>query len=197
MEYIEGTCLSEVDPTQLPPLPQDVRKSIMANIVNAESALSAGGLNHRDLFPRNIILRGYPGGRASLYAAVTTGELKRSSDISVVILDFGRSDILHGKRRADDQGRPISPILRWDRRTERHIEWQLLGWVDWDWQAWLEQQWKNDTTYAPITEELRKSWLGVYDTRFTVPPPMPSRKNKESDGLQVPVMLKQRNNILH
>lgn len=196
MEYIEGTCLSEVDPTQLPPLPQDVRKSIMANIVNAESALSACGLNHRDLLPRNIILRGYLGGRAGLSAAVTTGELKRSSDMSVVILDFGRSDILHGKRRADDQGRPVSPILRWDRRTEIHTDWQLLGWVDWDWQAWLEQQWKNSTTYAPITEELRKTWLGVYDTRFTVPPPIPSRKNNEMDGLEVPIMLKQRSKIL-
>ncbi|ERF75636.1 hypothetical protein EPUS_04616 [Endocarpon pusillum Z07020] len=195
MEYIEGTCLSKVDPTQIPPLPQDGRKCIMASIVNAESALSAGGLNHRDLFPRNIILRGYLGGRAGL-AAVTTGELKRSSDFSVVVLDFGRSDILHGKRCADDQGRPISPILRWDRRTEIHIDWQLLGWVDWDWQAWLEQQWKNSTTYAPITEELRKTWLGVYDRQFTVPPPVPLRKNKETDGLEVPVMLKSRSKIL-
>ncbi|KAF7506746.1 hypothetical protein GJ744_011470 [Endocarpon pusillum] len=168
----------------------------MASIVNAESTLSAGGLNHRDLFPRNIILRGHPGGRAGLSAAVTTGELKRSSDFPVVILDFGRSDIFHGKCRADDQGRPISPVLRWDRRTEIHIDWQLLGWVDYDWQAWLEQQWKNSTTYAPITEALWKTWPGAYDTKLTAPPPVPSRKNKETDGLEVPVMLQPRSKIL-
>lgn len=60
------------------------------------------------LLPRNIILKGYRGGRAGLSTVITTGEPKRSSDIMVVILSLGISVIWHAKCCTDGQGIPVS-----------------------------------------------------------------------------------------
>lgn len=162
IEFIRGTCMCELDPTRHP-LPQSFRKNIMAKIIDAESSLSMAGLVHRDLYPRNIILCGFNGDRETMADT-------NCSSIRVVILDFGSSRICHRRSRADSTGRPISPILRWDKRRERHIDWELLGWVDWEWQPWVEERWRNSSAYAPITEELKKTWLGMYD-RIIRPPP--------------------------
>jgi hypothetical protein len=51
----------------------------------------------------------------------------------------------------------MSPILRWDRREQRHRRWELLGWVDWEWQPWLEERWKNSSIYAPATEDVARN----------------------------------------
>ena len=131
--------------------PQYQRQNLMAKIVDAESLLHACGIAHRDIHPRNIIVCGSDLG---------------DTDSRIVLIDFG-SSILIESRSVNDPDLQISPLLRWDVRRLAHSDFEALGWIDWDWQAWLEQRWSNSESCAPITDDSREHWLGWFDN----PPP--------------------------
>lgn len=149
IERILGTCMRDLDLTRIS-LPQHQRANVIAKIVDAESLLEPNGVIHGDLHPRNIILCGDDLGSASL---------------RVVLIDFGRSVLDYELDPFSEAGLPISPLLRWDTRFGRHRDFVTFGWVDWDWQQWLEQVWTGSEAYTPITEESRKHILGWFDNR--------------------------------
>lgn len=151
LERIPGTCMRDLDPLRMH-IPEHRRQNIMAKIVDAESLLFSLGVRHGDLHPRNVML---------------CGSDLDDTNLRVVLVDLGRSNLSDGNS-GDDSGLPISPLLRWDARRNVHQDFELLGWIDWDWQAWLEERWSDSKAYAPITAESREEWLGWYDN----PPPL-------------------------
>lgn len=150
IERILGTCMRDLEPNHKH-VPRYQRQNLMAKIVDAESLLFAHGVSHRDMHPRNVMLCG-----------VDLDDI----NLRVVLIDFGRSSLINNNA-VDDSGLPHSPLLRWDVRREVHENFEALGWIDWDWQAWLEERWSDSKAYAPITDVSRKDWLGVFD----IPPP--------------------------
>ncbi|KAI9695806.1 MAG: hypothetical protein M1836_006072 [Candelina mexicana] len=167
IEFISGRCMRDLDPHNFP---QPERQTIMKMIVEADSALYAHDVIHRDLHPRNILL----------CSENESGEIQR-----IVLIDFGKADV--GRNLPDvytrkyTSGIRVSPLLRWDERRKHHRkfveyrwvenQWIDLSWVDWDWQSWLYSCWENSRHYAQITPEMRQKWLGSYRTR---PLPMPT-----------------------
>ncbi len=143
MERVRGICMSDIDPTR-PQLPQHQRANVIAKIVDIDSSLKAFGVYQGDLHPRNIML---------------CGDDLGSESLRVVFIDFGQAHIVE-KGRWLDNGRPISPVLTWHVRAPTHLRFQELGWIDWDWQEWLEKRWLGSDTYAPITEDAKRFWLG-------------------------------------
>lgn len=149
IERVLGTCMRDLEPSRMHTL-QHQRANIMAKIVDAESLVFACGVIHGDMHPRNIIICGHDFEDARL---------------RVVLIDFGSSR-LDNRNLVGSSGLPISPLLRWDARRHRHESFRALGWVDWDWQPWLEQCWSGSEAYAPITDDSRDRWLGLYDRRL-------------------------------
>jgi len=149
IERILGTCMRDLEPRQNC-IPQYQRQNIMAKIVDAESLLFFHGVLHRDMHPRNVMLCGVDLADANL---------------RVVLIDLGSSSLINNNT-VDDSGLPHSPLLRWDVRCEDHYDFKALGWIDWDWQAWLEERWSDSKAYAPITDASRDYWLGP----FNIPP---------------------------
>lgn len=149
IERILGTCLRDLDPRQMH-IPQHQRANLMAKIVDAEALVFACRIIHLDLHPRNIIICSHDFEDARL---------------RVVLIDFGRSKF-DDRNQWDITGLPISPLLRWDARNRRHEIFQALGFVDWDWQPWLEQCWTGSEAYAEVTDDSRDLWLGYHDRRL-------------------------------
>lgn len=145
IERVPGACMQDLDLTQVQ-LPQHQRANVMAKIVDAESLLYACGVIQGDLHPRNIILCGDDLGSASL---------------RVALIDFGKS-VVGQYNPVNDSGLPTSPLLRWDVRAGGHKLFEGFGWVDWDWQMWLEQHWTGSEAYAPITDDAREYWLSWF-----------------------------------
>ncbi len=150
LERILGTCMRDLDPHRTF-IPQHQRKALMAKIVDADSLLSSHGVSHGDLHPRNVML---------------CGSDLDDTNLRVVLIDLGCSYLSDGNSGDDDPGDdtrlPVSPVLSWDVRRLVHTNFEALGWIDWDWQAWLEEQWSDSKAYAPITDVSRKRWLGFF-----------------------------------
>ena len=150
IERLRGTCLDRVrDPRKR--YTQEQRQNIVARWIDAESAIWCYGISHRDLEPRNIMICGNPS----------------DESFRLVVFDFGHSRVIdapiaRGDNGYDDpRGRPISPILRWcdfGRRNGSH-EFRQKGFLDWEWQPWLEQTYKDSQKYAPITPKLEEWYL--------------------------------------
>ncbi|MCJ1367075.1 hypothetical protein MMC16_006207 [Acarospora aff. strigata] len=143
MERIHGTCMRDLGLSGKQ-LSQQQRQNIMAKIVDAESLLFGCALSTGDFHPRNILLCGDDLGSASL---------------RVVIIDFGNS-VLDYPDPSNDSGLPTSPLLRWDVRRGDHKLCEEFEWVDWDWQAWLEERWTGSEAYAPVTDRAKTYWFG-------------------------------------
>ncbi|MCJ1366674.1 hypothetical protein MMC16_005804 [Acarospora aff. strigata] len=163
IERIPGTCMRDLQPRRMR-IPQHQRANVMAKIVDAESLLFSCKVGHGDLNPRNIIVCG--------------GDLG-DTDLRVVLIDLGSSRVYVDDSFIDPSGLPLSPLLRWDARGYSHQNFEALGWIDWDWQTWLEQRWSGSNAYAPITKKSREDWLGRYDNP---PPPIPLSAMYTSGG---------------
>ena len=135
MELIPGRSLYQLMTTSLP---RTLRQSIMKKIVDAESAICARSVRHKDVRPINIMI------------GMVDGKVKR-----VAIVDFGYCDL---EPHSDPAAKapvlpdvPISPLLRW---------WDLPmhfdSFVDWNWRHWLQHVYKS--TEASITEDMRELW---------------------------------------
>ncbi|KAI9873929.1 MAG: hypothetical protein M1830_010383 [Pleopsidium flavum] len=145
IERVQGKCMRDLDLSRVQ-LPQHQRANVMAKIIDAESLLYACGVIQGDLHPRNIIL---------------CGDDLDSASLQVVLIDFGKT-VLDKSDPVNDTGLPTSPLLRWDVRAGRHQTFEELGWVDWDWQMWLEQHWTGSEAYASITDDAREYWLSWF-----------------------------------
>ncbi|KAL8742131.1 MAG: hypothetical protein Q9190_005344 [Brigantiaea leucoxantha] len=150
LECLEGTTMSSIDEHTIRNVPQEIRKNIMYSIVDAESRTYALGVHHSDIHPRNVIL-----GIGFQHKPVPR------------IFDFGRAALAPFETGFDNiflghWDKAVSPILRWRAETGllgRPTPFQEAGWIDWDWQEWLEQIWGDSTFYEPITKELEEAWI--------------------------------------
>ena len=143
IEYVEGTCMDTVDPYCLS---QAARQNIMEKVVRTESYLYARKFDHRDNYPRNIIIRS----KDLMHFA--------NKDIDVVLVDLESSDFGWEIKKPDFDN-AISPIIRWHERTDRMDPFRVTGWIDWEWQPWLERCFRGDPNFEPVTEAQRRAWL--------------------------------------
>lgn len=148
----------------IPMIPQEIRKSIMYQVVEAESRIWASDVDHGDAHPRNIVLKTNPGstspGGIGLHDLLTWIS---DPGLSVCYIDFDHARVGvftdEISYRSPGQGdKPVSPIIRWSGKGGRVEVFEEWGWVDWDWQRWLEECWGDSTFYTPITLELERTW---------------------------------------
>ncbi|EER36676.1 conserved hypothetical protein [Histoplasma capsulatum H143] len=155
IEIIPGDSMQDLDPTRFL---QAERQAIMKELIDAESRLYTYDVQHRDLFPRNVLILGRPGLESR----------------PIVIVDFGTSVV--GRSRfpgipEEEQrylpGTPISPLLRWHEARGNRQSFQ--AWIDWDWQPWLEDLYGSDR--ASVTELMKSVWLPPFLTEPPTQPP--------------------------
>jgi len=147
LELVPGKPMSELDPTQFS---QAQRQHIFRSIVDTETAFYTHNMIHTDIYPRNVMVNNYH---------------LPTSQPRTIILDFEHSylsrintvDPTGEKEQKLLPGVPISPLLRWHvvRKTD-FIEDDFEGWIDWDWQPWLETCYA--ATRSSITREMIKIW---------------------------------------
>ena len=143
IEYVKGVCMDTLDPASLS---QIARQNIMESVVRAESYLFARRFNHDDVFPRNVIIQ----------SKTTQGFEDRG--LRVKLIDFSTSKF-GWEIRKPEMHAAISPIMRWHKNGSRNEPFLLTGWIDWDWQTWLERCFKDDPNFLPITDEQKRPWL--------------------------------------
>ena len=147
MEHISGLCMLKI-PEPLQTFSQRDRAEIISQMIDADSALYRLCIQHNDRHPRNVMICGTPG----------------EQNLRVVIIDFGQSEILTLKqrnaayRRLDAHGRTISPILRWRGARRLHHPFRDCGWIDWEWDSWVQERWKDSPNYSDITPEMENFW---------------------------------------
>jgi len=147
IEYIHGITMSHYQPQDFP---QSARQAILKSIVDIESQIYEKDLLLLDIHPRNVIIMYNPADSSS-----SIGQQPRA-----VLVDF--ADVLFNRRRDDPLalllnyflGEYISPLLRW--KKAHYPIYRFEGWVDWDWDWWLEAEFPH--TAATITPEMRERW---------------------------------------
>jgi len=155
MELVPGDSMRDTDHIRSQ-FPQAVRKAIMEAVVDGESALYACGITQLDLHPRNFILC----------------HDEETDEIRVVLIDFERTEATPPEdcvalsaecaEGPKSKAYPVSPLLRWDARQDLHEDFEDYGWIDWDWQSWLEKKWTGSASYAPVSARLEDEWLGIF-----------------------------------
>ena len=142
IEYIQGICMDSIDPKTLS---RTARQNIMEKLVRAESYLYARKFCHRDHLPRNVMIR----------SDGPTNFEDRNFDVILIDLESSK---LGWKVEQPGFDEAISPIIRWHRYGYNDNDFMVLGWIDWEWQEWLERCFKDDPTFKPITAEQRRCW---------------------------------------
>ena len=146
MEYIKGICMETLDPNVLS---RAARQNIMEKVVRAESNLYARRFNHRDVFARNFMVQ----------CKSSTFEDK---DLEVKMIDLTTS-LFGWEIETPERDGAVSPIVRWHEKwVNIRDDFTLRGWIDWDWQPWLEKCFEGDPTFMPVTEEQKRQWLIYY-----------------------------------
>lgn len=143
IQKIDGIPMNKLSPHDLS-LSQ--RRAIMKGILDVESQIYKCDVRNLDIHPRNVIVQNLSSVRPR-----------------IVIVDFGFS--LLG-RSYDPEGEPeeeqamlpgtyISPRVRWGVRNERHfLVMNFKEWITWDWNAWLQSEYKGDE----VTDYIRAHW---------------------------------------
>ncbi|KAM5446380.1 hypothetical protein MaudCBS49596_006639 [Microsporum audouinii] len=143
IELVQGVPMRKLDPKDVS---QQQRQQIMKGIIDAETAVFTRGMLHCDTFPRNIIINSDPG-----------------SNRRVVLIDFDLSrPVLEPFVPAELISLiclpgPASPLLRWHRLQWPYLQREFDGWIDWDWQVWLEENYEDPQ--GSITDKMREFWL--------------------------------------
>ncbi|KAM5441981.1 hypothetical protein MferCBS31731_002810 [Microsporum ferrugineum] len=143
IELVQGVPMRKLDPKDMS---QQQRQQIMKRIIDAETAVFTRGMLHCDTFPRNIIINSDPG-----------------SNRRVVLIDFDLSrPVLEPFVPAELISLiclpgPASPLLRWHRLQWPYLQREFDGWIDWDWQVWLEENYEDPQ--GSITDKMREFWL--------------------------------------
>lgn len=151
LELIPGQPMSDLKPSQFS---QAQRQTIFQSIIDTETAIYTHNVKHNDLYPRNVIVYNDP---------------LASSEPSTIILDFEHASLTRSclmDPREEQRllpGVPLSPLLRWHRTwMDDVIEEFFEGWIDWDWQPWLEKCY--GATRSSITPEIDEIYgeAGIY-----------------------------------
>ncbi|MCJ1254316.1 hypothetical protein MMC24_002131 [Lignoscripta atroalba] len=165
LEFVEGIALTAFGEDVSSTLSQKARKNVMYKIVDADSRAYALGVNHRDVAPRNIILEVAPSHYPS--PAINNSDSNSSladNALRLRLLDFGVARIAPFEdnlpvRFGGQWEKAVSPILRWHVDHGLQEPFVEAGWVDWEWQSWVEECWGNSTVYEPITEDAVSAWV--------------------------------------
>ena len=165
LEFIEGTVMTSYSKNAVRNLSQAARKNIMYKIVDAESRAYALGVRHGDIHPRNIILEvGFQ--HKSVPCTEDAEDHNKLADpaLRLRLLDFGEAKLAPFEAGVPDLFRgqwdkAVPPILRWHAERGLQGPFQKAGWVDWDWQKWVDECWGVSTFYEPITKEAEEAWL--------------------------------------
>ncbi|PYH96027.1 hypothetical protein BO71DRAFT_397535 [Aspergillus ellipticus CBS 707.79] len=146
LEHVTGFTMSALCANIFP---EDFRKAVMRKIVDIDSQLYKINLRHRDVCPRNIIIKG---------AGLDLSELHTK------FIDFGHAiigrspDPQNGDREKDFlPGLYISPLLRWLKTPGREPICNFDDWVTWDWNEWLFETYQSDI--ENVTPEMLQKWL--------------------------------------
>ncbi|KAB8275519.1 hypothetical protein BDV30DRAFT_64715 [Aspergillus minisclerotigenes] len=139
LEYIPGKTMLAADPQDYDQLS---RQALLKSAIDFESLVYERDVLLTDFTLRNIIL---------------VDSASCSGKPGLVFLDFGgalfgrtRDDVVAVAYRASlFLGTYISPLLRWAKLPS-----DFEQWVDWDWQAWLEQNYGH--TKETITEKMQE-----------------------------------------
>ncbi|RAH64231.1 uncharacterized protein BO66DRAFT_406577 [Aspergillus aculeatinus CBS 121060] len=154
-ELVEGTDMRQLRPESFS---LGDRQAIMRRIVKIESAFYACDLQHRDVYPRNVIIT-RPDPRAEKKAGKAGGGPPRVTVIDFGLARIGRSwlDVKSPHCAKTDllPGTYISPILRWWQVDNAQDTW--FDWVTWDWNRWLAETFRADIPH--ITPDMLK-WVG-------------------------------------
>ena len=119
MEYLDGVCMKDLDPTQLT---EEERLNIMFKVIEAENTLYHHGISHTDVYPRNVMILSPPHSLSS-------------PDLRVCLIDFNMSTLARLESRIYEGDNkipknryrlPLSPIFRWWGSMD---EFQQYGWL--------------------------------------------------------------------
>lgn len=141
MEHVQGTLLSDINPTVCT---KDERLNVLAKVMEAEVVMYHLGVNHYDLAPRNIIISPGHSGLAD-------------PKLQIRVIDFNKVEIYAlrgGKPSCLTQTQPESPVRYW----EDDYPSQMADWIDDEyyddrgrWNAWIRQRWLDDERFLPPT----------------------------------------------
>ena len=157
IEYVQGRRMFDLNP-QDPN--QRQRHSHMKAVIDAETAAFTEDVKLNDVAPRNVLIRS--AGNADKEGKQGAAAKETKSDFErVVLIDFDVSELARERPlliqlRGEDYYMPgvyISPLLRWPKFSGLG---EFEDWIDWDWEAWLGEQYAADK--AHVTEEMKKVW---------------------------------------
>ncbi|PYH78347.1 hypothetical protein BO82DRAFT_421965 [Aspergillus uvarum CBS 121591] len=133
VEFMSGSSMNRLRPGRIA---VETRQHILEQIVRAESRFYAVGLQHKDLYRRNIMVEGIINNDPTCRPYIT-------------IIDFGRAYIGHPTREYrwshEDRLLPIyiSPIIRWYCGSVSKKN-DFIDWCDWEWKDWLRKTFAKD-----------------------------------------------------
>ncbi|KFX93744.1 hypothetical protein O988_06632 [Pseudogymnoascus sp. VKM F-3808] len=137
LEIVPGPSMDKLDPSSFK---QSERQEIMKAVVDSERAVHAHKVVHRDIHPRNILL-----------------PLKQQRhDRRAVIVDFGISFV---KSDLDDKTylTGLSPPPKLFNCIDP--EDNFWEWVDWDWDAWINEQYGHIKGSSLTSREETKIYI--------------------------------------
>ena len=143
MEYIHGKCMQSVDPRSLT---RKVRTCIVKEILRADAILAHAGVEHNDMYPRNIMI---------------VGSDYLTPQLDIKILDFGISNVLRLQKtdtadkiaevlRHRYPGKIRSPIDKWSRSMLVFSKWVGRRHSSKEGEKWLWKHFHKDKLYMPV-----------------------------------------------
>lgn len=109
LEYVDGIPMGQFNPREFS---LDMRKSIIATLLQLEGEMSQAGVNMQDFGTHNILI------------------VEPVSSPRIVLIDF--ADVIVG---AQEDVVHLSPVQHW----AGPVPVEFSGWVDWNWNLFLEE----------------------------------------------------------
>ncbi|GMG25156.1 unnamed protein product [Aspergillus oryzae var. brunneus] len=142
IEYIPGRSMWDISPKEVP---QRDRQNIMKAIIQFETLAYTRDILLPDLKPRNVVVANTSAHEKAVCIDFGDAQFGRGSIFNSPVID---AYLLPGTY--------ISPLLRWHAVFRTRML-DFAGWIDWDWQPWLETEFKH--TAFTITPKIRETFL--------------------------------------
>ncbi|KAF7620295.1 hypothetical protein F9C07_7148 [Aspergillus flavus] len=145
IEYIPGRSMWDISPKEVP---QRDRQNIMKAIIQFETLAYTRDILLPDLKPRNVVVANTSAHEKAVCIDFGDAQFGRGSIFNSPVID---AYLLPGTY--------ISPLLRWHAVFRTRML-DFAGWIDWDWQPWLETEFKH--TAFTITPKIRETFLPTH-----------------------------------
>ncbi|KAF3481452.1 uncharacterized protein GIQ15_04211 [Arthroderma uncinatum] len=143
LELVEGVPMRNLDPKKVS---QQQRKEMMKGVIDAETAIYSCYILHCDTHPRNVIINSDP--ESNRKVTLIDFDRARKYPDACIRPEFVKLVCLPG---------PASPLLRWHRLRWPGVQSEFDGWIDWDWQTWLEENYSDPQ--GTLTREMKEFWM--------------------------------------